>query len=106
MPGELGELAASLVEFRDRRDWRRLHTARSLCVGVAVEAAELLELTQWKSDEDFDVWAHDNIAVVQSECADVLSYLILLVELLGIDLAQAVRAKMAINEQRFPPVST
>ncbi len=102
MTGELGELATALIDFRDRRDWARFHTARNLCASVAVEAAELLELTQWKSDEDFAAWARDNKSIVAAECADVLSYLILLAGALDIDLADAVRAKMAVNEGRFP----
>jgi NTP pyrophosphatase (non-canonical NTP hydrolase) len=41
-------------------------------------------------------------ADVESELADVLQYLIRLADVLGVDLAEAVRAKMQINETRFP----
>ena len=102
MPGELAELRSALLDFRDRRDWRRHHTARNLCVSVAVEAAELLELTQWRTEEEFAAWAVEQRAVIGAECADVLSYLILLADALGIDLADALRAKMRLNEDRFP----
>ena len=95
-------MPALLIDFRDRRDWRQFHTARHLCAGVAIEAAELLELSQWKSDQEFGDWARENSAIVGAECADVLSYLILLADVLGIDLAAALRAKVAVNEGRFP----
>jgi NTP pyrophosphatase (non-canonical NTP hydrolase) len=104
MPDSLLELRDTLRAFRDRRDWARFHTARALCASVSVEAAELLELTQWKSDDEFEAWAAANRPVVAAECADVLSYLILLADRLGIDLAQATRDKVALNETRFPPV--
>ncbi len=103
MDGDLGALERALIAFRDRRDWGRFHTPRQLCASVSIEAAELLELTQWKSDEEFSVWAATHRGEVAGECADVLSYLILLAHALGIDLADAVRAKMAVNEGRFPP---
>ena len=43
---ELGELRELLLAFRDRRDWAHFHTPRHLATSVAIEAAELLELTQ------------------------------------------------------------
>ncbi len=103
MPGEIAELARLLTDFRDRRDWARVHSSRALCASVAIEAAELLELTQWQSDETFEAWAAGHKSVIAAECADVLSYLILLAEHLDIDLADALRAKIALNEDRFPP---
>ena len=103
MAGELADLRRALLEFRDRRDWRRFHSARNLATSIAIEAAELLELCQWKSDTEFDDWARDNRAVVAAECADVLSYLVLLADALDIDLIDATRAKIALNERRFPP---
>jgi len=42
-------------------------------------------------------------AAVESELADVLQYLIRLADVLGVDLAEAVRDKARINETRFPP---
>ena len=37
------------------------------------------------------------------EMADVLLYLVLLADVLGVDLAAAARAKMDDSERRFPP---
>ena len=42
-------------------------------------------------------------AAVESELADVLQYLIRLADVLGVDLANAFRTKLQINETRFPP---
>lgn len=100
---EFAELRALLLAFRDRRDWRRFHTPRHLAASVAIEAAELLELSQWKTDAEFAAWARGNRDAVAGECADVLAYLILFAESCGIDLAAALRAKVALNESRFPP---
>jgi hypothetical protein len=42
-------------------------------------------------------------AAVESELADVLQYLIRLADVLEVDLAEAVRKKVRLNERRFPP---
>ena len=103
MPGEFAQLRQALLDFRDRRDWQRFHTPRALCASVSIEAAELLELTQWKTDDAFAAWARENRDVVAAECADVLCYLVLLADALDIDLPKAAAAKIAVNEVRFPP---
>jgi hypothetical protein len=41
-------------------------------------------------------------ASVESELADVLQYLIRLADVLGVDLGEAVRRKVQLNETRFP----
>ena len=44
----IAELTALVARFRDERDWAQFHTLRNLIVSLNLEAAELLELTQWK----------------------------------------------------------
>ncbi len=38
--------------------------------------------------------------------ADVLLYLLRVVDVVGVDLAGATRSKLAVNELRFPPASS
>lgn len=78
-PGaSISELHARLIEFRDRRDWRKFHTPRNLAMSVSIESAELLELFQWKSDGDIENAKADNdfVAAAGDEIADVLIYLV------------------------------
>jgi NTP pyrophosphatase (non-canonical NTP hydrolase) len=100
----LDELVARLVAFRDARDWRQFHSLKDLVVSLNLEAAELLELTQWKSEAAFEEEAgrKDGREAVAQECADVLIYLLLISERLGIDLVDAAARKIAINERRYP----
>lgn len=96
----MDELLAALRQFRDERDWAQFHTPKDLAVSVSVEAGELLELFQWRHD------GHDptgmDIEQVADEAADVVIYALLLFDRLGIDPRDAVLAKIARNEQRFP----
>lgn len=100
----LPELTDALRRFRDERDWAQFHTLRNLIVSLNLEAAELLELTQWKSDEEMAALsatpqAHE---ALRDECADVLLYLLLIADKAGIDLIDAARRKLEKNATKYP----
>jgi NTP pyrophosphatase (non-canonical NTP hydrolase) len=102
-------LADSLIQLRDAlrqfaaaRDWDQFHSPRNLATALAVEAAELLEPFQWLTDEQSRNLPPDTRAAVEQELADVLLYLIRLADKLDVDLAQAARAKIALNGQKYP----
>jgi NTP pyrophosphatase (non-canonical NTP hydrolase) len=97
-------LTAALREFRDARDWRQFHSLRNLIVSLNLEAAELLELTQWKRDAEVEGLPADPATreALSDECADVLLYLLLVADTAGIDLAEAARAKLIKNAAKYP----
>ncbi len=99
------ELTRRLVEFRDARDWRQFHSLNNLILSAGIEAAELMELVQWKGDEETERAALGNAefrARLAEECADVFLYLLLVCERAGLDLTEAAVAKMALNEKKYP----
>lgn len=98
------ELTARLLAFRDARDWRRFHGLKNLIVSVNLEAAELLELAQWRDDEAVDSAAADPEfrRRLGEECADVFLYLLLVCERAGLDLAQCAAAKIDANAAKYP----
>lgn len=101
---ELDALRRALLSFRDERDWRQFHTLRSLIVSLNLEAAELLELTQWKLDAEIEALPGDPSAAeaLGDECADVLLYLLLIADVAGIDLVEAARRKLVKNAEKYP----
>ena len=92
------------IEFRDARDWRQFHGLKNLMLSLNLEAAELLELAQWKGDAAVEDAARDPAwrARLAEECADVLLYLLLIAERAGIDLAQAASDKIDANAAKYP----
>jgi NTP pyrophosphatase (non-canonical NTP hydrolase) len=52
----LQALTTAIIEFRDQRNWAQFHSLRNLIVSLNLEASELLELTQWKSDTEMTAW--------------------------------------------------
>lgn len=71
-------------------------TPRNLAASLALEAAEVLEHFQWREDaRDLDALA--------GELADVALYLLQLASISGIDLEQAILAKLEQNHLREWP---
>jgi len=101
---DFSALTAAILEFRNARDWRQFHTLRNLIVSLNLEAGELLELTQWKSDAEIDALPSDekSAEALRDECADILLYLLLIADKAGIDLAAAAREKLAKNAVKYP----
>lgn len=71
---------------------------------MAVEAAELLEVFQWLTEEQSYAMASspEDLELVRQELADVVIYAVRLADKLGIDVPAAVEAKLAINEAKYP----
>ena len=101
---DLQALTQALMTFRDARDWSQFHTLRNLIVSLNLEAAELLELTQWKNDEEIASLPEDEkrMEALQDECADILLYLLLIAEKTNFDLLRAAELKLEKNAQKYP----
>ena len=97
-------LTRRLTAFRDARDWQQFHSLKNLMLSLSLEASELLEITQWQSDEAFEKAAGEPgaRAALEEECADVLLYLLLIAERAGIDLVEAANRKIDANEEKYP----
>ncbi|MCB1914794.1 MAG: nucleotide pyrophosphohydrolase [Rhodocyclaceae bacterium] len=102
----ISDLSRAVLAFRDERDWAQFHTLRKLITSLNLEAAELLEHTQWLDDDEVERLAsgHEGRHALGEECADVLLYLLLIAERAGIDLAAATWQKLAGNARRYPVV--
>lgn len=101
---DLKTLLQALRQFRDERNWAQFHTLRNLIVSLNLEASELLELTQWKSDADMASLLDDpaRTEALADECADVLLYLLLIADKARIDLEAAAHAKLKKNAEKYP----
>ena len=98
----LDGLRDSLRAFAAARDWGQFHSPKNLATALSVEAAELLEIFQWMTEADSRDLGAAAKAAASEEIADVLLYLILLADGLGIDPVAAAERKMAANAQKYP----
>ena len=102
---ELEVLRDRMRKFAHDRDWAKFHDPKSVILALIGEVGELAELFQWLPAADArDLARADPLKTRASEeMADVLLYLVLLADVLGIDLGAAALAKMDDSERRFPP---
>ena len=102
--GSFEELTAAVVRFRDERDWAQFHNPKDLALSIAIEAAELLELFQWKDPDEVRALIGDPAGKQRAaeEMADVLILLLSAADAVGIDLLAATFAKIEANARKYP----
>jgi NTP pyrophosphatase (non-canonical NTP hydrolase) len=97
------DLLVALLQFRQKRNWEQFHKPKDLAISLSVEAAELLEIFQWKTNEEVAALiASESKQQIQDEVADVAIMLSYLCHDLNIDLNAAVRSKLKTNEAKYP----
>jgi len=100
----LGDLTGLVRDFARIRDWDRFHSPRNLLLALVGEVGELAAEFQWIDDEAVaqQLTKEQMRSGVGSELADILSYLLRLADVLGIDLVAEFKAKIILNESRYP----
>lgn len=98
------KLTRLLVDFRNRRKWKKFHLPLNLAISLQLEVAELLEHFQWKDNKQFceEYKNPKKKKQVEEEIADIFSYLLLLAYTLNIDLEKALINKVKQNEIKYP----
>jgi NTP pyrophosphatase (non-canonical NTP hydrolase) len=94
------ELKTQIKDFIRARDWEQYHAPKNLAMALNAEAAEIMEIFQWKKPED-NLNETEREALRQ-EIGDVLIYLLELADKFGIDIAEAAKKKLALNEKKYP----
>ena len=90
--------------FAAARGWGPYHTPKNLAMALASEVGELCDILRWLTADE-SVAAATNPATreaIADELADVANIVLLLSVHTGIDLADAVAAKMTKNAIKYP----
>lgn len=99
-------ITQKLNVFSDERDWNKFHSVKNLAMALSVEASELVEIYQWKTEEESnDLSDQAVLDHAKEEIADIFMYLNRLCTKLNIDLEQAVLAKIEKNAVKYPAPS-
>ena len=93
------ETVNEINRFRDERNWRQFHNPKDLAISISLEASELLELFQWKTNEEVVEAKAD---ALKEELADVLIYCAMLADDLGLDMDTIVMEKLKKNAAQYP----
>lgn len=98
----IDEFIKLIVDFRDARDWKQFHNPKDLALSLVLEATEVLEHFQWKSDKEMKLYVLENKNEIGEELADVLYWILLMSNDLNINILKELENKMKKNERKYP----
>jgi len=104
----IGSLKDAVRVFAAERDWEPYHNPKNLSMAIACEAAELMEHFRWTTGEESQHACAGGAArdAIADELADVACLVFQFSVASGIDLSDAVRAKMVKNAVKYPGVKS
>jgi dCTP diphosphatase len=98
----LADLTKLVLEFREERDWKQFHNPKDMALSLSLEAAEVLELMQWRNGTELDEHLRANKDRLGEELSDVLGWILLIASDQGIDVVEAFAKKIEHNKQKYP----
>ena len=97
------ETMAAINRFIDERHWRPYNNEKDLAISIAIEAAELMEIYQWRTPEEAN---SQDLEHIKEEVADVLIYTYMLADNLGLDIDDIITDKLRKNAIKYPAPPT
>lgn len=100
----IDELKIFIKNFCTERDWDQFHPPKDLAIGISTEAAELLDLFRFKSDDEINLKMKDKKyhSMIENELADVFFFVLRFAQKNNIDLTHSLFQKMKLNSEKYP----
>jgi len=101
---DIKELQEKVIDFRDQRDCAKYHNPKDLAISLSLEAGELLEIFQWKSQDEVELIRTDpkQRQRVKEELGDIFIYALNMAHEFGFDPAEVILEKVEINDKKYP----
>lgn len=96
------EIMKRILDFRDKRDWQQFHDPKNLAEAISIESSELLEIFLWSRAADSRQLAVEKKTEISEELADIMTFCLLFAHETGIDIEEAMRAKIRKNDKKYP----
>ncbi len=91
-----------LIKFRQEREWEQFHTPKDIAISLLLEAAEVLEHFQWRSQLEVEEYVKTHRSDIGEELADVFNWVLLLSNDLGINIIEAANQKIDAGAKKYP----
>ena len=97
-------LKRMVKDFVEERNWGKYHNSKDIAISIALEAAELMELFQWKGQQEVleMLKDQDKLVRVKEELADIMILCLNMANVLNIDVSQAITEKIDKNKAKYP----
>ncbi len=99
---DLKKLTNQILKFRNAREWKDFHYPKDMAISLALEAAEVLEHFQWRTQEEVNEYLKTHRAHIGDELSDVLWWVLLMYHDLKIDPVKAFERKLKENDRKYP----
>ncbi len=96
------DLEQEIIDFVTERNWKQFHSPKDLALSLMLEAGELVEIFQWKNDEEQKHIVINKKKDISDEMSDIFYYLILMSKYYDIDLISSLKSKMDENIKKYP----
>jgi len=96
------DLIEKIRDFARERDWEQFHSPKNLSMALAVEAAEILEIFQWLTEDQSKNLDPKTLEKVKEEIGDIQIYLVRLSDKLGFSPIEAAMEKLIQNQKKYP----
>lgn len=88
--------------FAKERSWEKHHSPKNLAIGLNVEAAELLEIFLWLTEEESKKLNESQLTNLKEEIGDVMIYLTNLADKFDLDPIECAKEKLKLNKRKYP----
>ena len=99
---DIKSLQEKIAQFVSERDWGQFHNPKDLAISLNLEASEVLEHFQWKSEQEMKDYIKNHKDEVGDELADVLYWVLLMAANMNIDVVAASERKLEKNAKKYP----
>lgn len=98
------ELKEAVKKFCDDRDWDQFHGPKELAIGASTEAAELLAIFRFLTDQQIGEALKDpkKREHMSEELADTFYFILRFAQMYGFDLSEGLASKLEKNEKKYP----
>ena len=97
---KMKQLKSDLRKFTKDRNWNQYHSPKNLAMALSVEAAELVEIFQWKKENEILVLnEYENL---RDEIGDIQIYLTMMCDWFNLDPIKCAKAKLKKNKIKHP----
>ncbi|NQV89678.1 MAG: nucleotide pyrophosphohydrolase [Parcubacteria group bacterium] len=100
---DIKEMTEAILKFRSERDWEKFHKPKDCAISLTLEAAEVAELFQWKTDQEMDAMkTSEGQEDLADELSDVIWWALLMAHDFDIDMKEAFMRKVEKSGEKYP----
>ena len=97
----INRVLSEINKFNEQRGWSKFHSVKNLSMALSVEVAELIELSQWKTEQESNEPSAEELDKYKDEVADVFIYLLQISQKLKLDITEVALKKIIKNSVKY-----